>query len=136
VTFLIENWFLLVAAAVSGAMLFVPMLSRRSGATGVSTSEAVQLINREKGVLIDVSEPAEYAAGHAGGSKNLPFGSLETSNDLPRNKSLPLLLMCPTGARAQRAVAILSKRGYERVNCVTGGLAAWREANLPIERAA
>ena len=135
-TFLIENWFLLVAAAVSGAMLFVPMLSRRSGATGVSTSEAVQLINREKGVLIDVSEPAEYAAGHAGGSKNLPFGSLETSNDLPRNKSLPLLLMCPTGARAQRAVAILSKRGYERVNCVTGGLAAWREANLPIERAA
>jgi rhodanese-related sulfurtransferase len=136
VTFLIEYWFLLVAAAVSGAMLFVPMLSRRSGATGVSTSEAVQLINREKGVLIDVSEPAEYAAGHAGGSKNLPFGSLETSNDLPRNKSLPLLLMCPTGARAQRAVAILSKRGYERVNSVTGGLAAWREANLPIERAA
>ena len=135
-TFLIENWFLLVAAAVSGAMLFVPMLSRRSGATGVSASEAVQLINREKGVLIDVSEPAEYAAGHAGGSKNLPFGSLETSNDLPRNKSLPLLLMCPTGARAQRAVAILSKRGYERVNSVTGGLAAWREANLPIERAA
>ena len=135
-TFLIENWFLLVAAAVSGAMLFVPMLSRRSGATGVSTSEAVQLINREKGVLIDVSEPAEYAAGHAGGSKNLPFGSLETTNDLPRNKALPLLLMCPTGARAQRAVAILSKRGYERVNSVTGGLAAWREANLPIERAA
>ena len=133
-TFLIENWFLLLAAAVSGAMLFVPMLSRRSGATGVSTSEAVQLINREKGVLIDVSEPAEYAAGHAGGSKNLPFGSLETSNDLPRNKSLPLLLMCPTGARAQRAVAILSKRGHERVHSVTGGLAAWREANLPIER--
>ena len=133
-TFLIENWFLLLAAAVSGAMLFVPMLSRRSGATGVSTSEAVQLINREKGVLIDVSEPAEYAAGHAGGSKNLPFGSLETSNDLPRNKSLPLLLMCPTGARAQRAAAILSKRGHERVHSVTGGLAAWREANLPIER--
>ena len=133
-TFLIENWFLLLAAAVSGAMLFVPMLSRRSGAAGVSTSEAVQLINREKGVLIDVSEPAEYAAGHAGGSKNLPFGSLETSNDLPRNKSLPLLLMCPTGARAQRAVAILSKRGHERVHSVTGGLAAWREANLPIER--
>ena len=135
-TFLIENWFLLLAAAVSGAMLFVPMLSRRSGATGVSTSEAVRLINREKGVLIDVSEPAEYAAGHAGGSKSLPFGSLETSNDLPRNKTLPLLLMCPTGARAQRAVAILRKRGHERVHSVTGGLATWREANLPVERAA
>jgi rhodanese-related sulfurtransferase len=31
-------------------------------------------------------------------------------------------------------VAILTKRGYERVNAVTGGVAAWREANLPIER--
>ncbi len=134
-TFLIENWFLFVAAAVSGAMLFVPMLSRRAGAAGVGTAEAVQLINREKGVLIDVSEPAEYAAGHAGGSKNVPFGSLEASNDLPRNKTLPLLLMCPTGARAQRAVGILGKRGYERVHSVTGGLAAWREANLPVERA-
>jgi rhodanese-related sulfurtransferase len=48
--------------------------------------------------------------------------------------SLPLLLMCPTGARAQRGVAILTKRGHERVNAVTGGVAAWREANLPIER--
>jgi rhodanese-related sulfurtransferase len=136
VTFLIENWFLLLTAAVSGAMLFVPMLSSRGGAAGVSTSEAVRLINREKGVLIDVSEPAEYAAGHAAGSKNLPFGGLDASSDLPRNKALPLLLMCPTGARAQRAVAILRKRGHERVHSVTGGLAAWREANLPVERSA
>lgn len=134
VTFLIENWFLFLAAAVSGGLLFVPMLSRSAGGSWVTSAEAVRLINRDKGVLIDVSEPAEYEAGHAGGAKNLPFGSLETSTDLPKNKSLPLLLMCPTGARAQRGVAILTKRGYERVNAVTGGVAAWREANLPIER--
>jgi rhodanese-related sulfurtransferase len=110
------------------------MLSRSTGGAWVSSAEAVRLINREKGVLIDVSEPAEYEAGHAGGAKNLPFGALETSTDLPKNKSLPLLLMCPTGASAHRGVAILTKRGYERVNAVTGGVAAWREANLPIER--
>jgi rhodanese-related sulfurtransferase len=136
VTFFLSNWFLFAAALISGALLFWPMLSRGAGDSRVSPSEAVQLINREKGVLIDVSEPAEYAAGHAGGAKNIPFGSLETSTDLPKNKAAPVLLLCPTGARAQRGVGLLRKRGYENAKAVAGGIAAWREANLPIERSA
>ena len=133
-TFLIDNWFLFATALGSGALLFWPMLSKGTGAGRVSPAEAVQLINREKGVLIDVSEPAEFAASHAGGSKNVPFGSLEATTDLPKNKAVPVLLMCPTGARATRGAGILRKRGYEKAVAVSGGLAAWREANLPIER--
>ncbi|MDL2338202.1 MAG: rhodanese-like domain-containing protein [Pseudomonadota bacterium] len=133
-TFFIANWFLFAAALISGALLFGPMLTRGAGGGRVSPGEAVNLINREKGVLIDVSEPVEYAAGHAGGAKNVPFGSLESTADLPKNKAVPVLLLCPTGARAQRGVALLHKRGYENAKAVAGGIAAWREANLPIER--
>jgi rhodanese-related sulfurtransferase len=43
--------------------------------------------------------------------------------------------MCPSGARASRAVGLLKKQGYERVVSVAGGLAGWREANLPVEKA-
>lgn len=135
-TFFINNWFLFVTAVVSGGLLAWPLLSRGAARGGVSPAEAVQLINRERGVLIDVSEPAEYSAGHAGGSKNVPFGMLETATDLPKNKAIPLLLMCPTGARAHRGVAILRKRGYDKASAVAGGVAAWREANLPMERSA
>ena len=135
-TFFINNWFLFAAALVSGGLLAWPLLSRGAAAGGISPAEAVNLINRERGVLIDVSEPAEFGAGHAGGSKNVPFGTLETATDLPKNKAIPLLLMCPTGARARRGVAVLRKRGYEKANAVAGGVAAWREANLPIERSA
>lgn len=135
--FLLANWFFLLAAVVSGALLFVPALSRRAGGDAVGTAEAVRLINREKGVLIDVSEPAEYAAGHANGARNIPFGSLaEGAKGLPTNKTLPILLMCPTGARAQKAASALKKMGYEKVHPVAGGLGAWREANLPIEKSA
>lgn len=133
-TFLINNWFLILAAVASGALLLWPRLTRGGGTGSVSTAEAVGLINRERGVLIDVSEPAEYAVGHAGGAKNVPFGTLEAATDLPKNKALPLLVMCPTGARAQRGAAILRKRGYDKASAVAGGVAAWREANLPIER--
>lgn len=133
--FFVENWILILVAFVSGGMLVWPMV-RKGGAGGtVPTSEAVRLINREKGVLVDVSEPNEYAGGHASGARNVPLGQIEGSKDLPSNKSLPLLVMCPTGARAGRAAASLRKAGYERAVAVAGGTAAWRDAQLPIERA-
>lgn len=133
--FFVENWILILVAFVSGGMLVWPMV-RKGGAGGsVSTSEAVRLINREKGVLVDVSEPHEYQAGHATGARNVPLGQIESSKDLPSNKALPLLVMCPSGARAGRAAAMLRKAGYERALAVAGGTNAWRDAQLPIERA-
>ncbi|MBI5720083.1 MAG: rhodanese-like domain-containing protein [Burkholderiales bacterium] len=132
--FIVENWILILVAFVSGGMLVWPMVRKGGGGGSVPTSEAVRLINREKGVLVDVGEPDEYAAGHAAGARNVPFGQIEGSKDLPSNKALPLLVMCPTGARAARAAAALRKAGYERAVAVGGGTAAWREAQLPIER--
>ena len=134
-TFFIDNWFLFFAAVVSGVLLIWPMLSKGAGGAGkVSTVDAVQLINREKAVLIDVSEPAEYAAGHATGSRSVPLGSLESSNELPKNKALPLVVVCPTGTRAGKAVATLKKLGFENARALAGGLEAWRAANLPVEK--
>lgn len=133
--FLIDNWMLILLAASSGGLLLWQTLQKTAGG-GVATAEAVRLINREKGVLIDVSEPAEFAAGHAVGARNIPFGSIEGAKELPSNKGLPLLLICPSGARAGRAAGLLRKAGYERALAVTGGLAAWREAGLPIDKKA
>jgi rhodanese-related sulfurtransferase len=134
--FFLDNWILFAVAFASGAMLLWPMISRSSGGGRISANQAVQLINREKAVLIDVSEPGEYAAAHAAGSKNIPVGSVENSSDLPKNKTLPVVLICPTGARAGRVAGTLKKLGFENTHVLAGGLAAWREANLPIEKAA
>lgn len=132
--FILDNVLLIALAVVSGGMLFWPMI--RGGAAGgaVGTSEAVRLINREKAVLIDVGEPAEYAGGHAANARNIPFGQVETSKDLPSNKALPLLVMCPTGARANRAAGLLRRQGYAQARAVSGGNRAWREAGLPMEK--
>ena len=134
--FFVENWILILVAFASGAMLVWPMVRRGGGGTSVGTAEAVRLINREKAVLVDVCEPNEFAAGHAAGSRNVPLGQLEGSKDLPGNKTLPELLICPTGARANRAVGVLRKAGYEKAVAVAGGTAAWREAQLPVEKSA
>ena len=132
--FIFDNWMLIAIALASGALLLWPVIQGAATA-GLDPAGAVQLINREKAVVIDVCEPAEYAAGHVGGAKNIPLGDLESKlGAAVKNKSLPVILVCQSGARSGRAVAIAKKLGYEQAQSLGGGLSSWKSANLPVER--
>ena len=134
--FLIDNWMLISIALASGGMLVLPMIAGGMNAGALTASGAVQLINREKAVVVDVGDVEEFASGHVGGAKHVPFSELE--DKLPgavKNKALPLILVCATGARANRAVAVAKKLGYEQAQALGGGLKAWKEVNLPLEKA-
>ncbi len=96
----------------------------------------MQLINREKAVVIDVCEPAEFAAGHVGGAKNIPLAQLqERLPQVAKNKAVPVIMVCAKGGRAARAVGIAKGLGYDKAQTLAGGLAAWREASMPVEKA-
>ena len=124
---------LIAVAIVSGTMLLMPIIQASGG--GLTADGAVQLINREKAVVIDVCETEEFAQGHVGGAKNIPLNALEGKlSSTVKNKALPLILVCETGARSARAVAIAKKLGYENTQAMSGGLKAWRTANLPLEK--
>lgn len=131
-----DNWILISIALASGALLLWPMLQGAATA-GVSPAGAVQLMNREKAVVVDVCEANEYAAGHVTGSKNVPLSTLETKlTGVVKNKAVPVILVCQSGARSARAVMIAKKLGYDNAQSLGGGLAAWKEANLPVEKSA
>ena len=120
--FIIDNWMLISVALASGAMLLWPAVQ---GATagGLSAADAVQLINRERAVVVDVSEAEEFAAGHVGGAKNVPLGQLEQRlPEVVKNKTLPLILVCPSGARASRG------RGRRQETRLREGPSAGRRA--------
>ncbi len=132
--FVIDNWTLIAVALASAGMLFWPVIKGATGG-GLGAAQAVQLINREKAVVIDVCEANEYAAGHVGGAKNIPLNQLEEKlAGVVKNKALPVILVCQSGARSNRALAIAKKLGYEQAQSLAGGLGAWRTANLPVER--
>ena len=133
--FIVDNWMLISIALVSGALLVWPVI-QGAAVTGLSPANAVQLINREKAVVVDVCEASEFAAGHVVGSKNIPLGELEAKlGAAVKNKSLPLILVCQSGARSGRALAVAKKLGYEQAQALGGGLNAWKAASLPIEKA-
>ena len=133
-SFIVNNWMLIAIALVSGGLLLWPVIQGAATA-GLTPAAAVQLINREKAVVVDVCETNEFAAGHVTGAKNIPLGELEAKlAGAVKNKNLPLILVCQSGARSGRALAIAKKLGYEQAQSLGGGLAAWRTANLPVEK--
>jgi rhodanese-related sulfurtransferase len=135
VQFFLESWYLFAIAVVSGSLLAWPVLRGGLPSGGVSCIDAVQLINRDKAVVIDVRDAAEFATGHVVNAKNCAYASLAANTaGLPKNKALPLVVVCNTGALASRSVAALRKLGYTHPYTLTGGLRAWREANFPLEK--
>lgn len=125
---------LLAVALASGGMLLWPMLNGMGGGGALSATDAVQLINRHKAVVIDVSEAEEFATSHVRGAKNVPLAQLDAKlPSVVKNKALPVIMVCPSGVRAGRAAAAAKKLGYEQAQALAGGLKAWKEANLPAE---
>ncbi len=135
--FFTDNILLFSVALSSGLMLLWPTLKGAlAGGGALTANAAVQLINREKAVIVDVSEAEEFAAGHIGGAKNIPVNDIDARlENSVKNKALPLILVCTTGARASRVAAVAKKLGYSNTQVLAGGLKAWKDANLPIEKA-
>ncbi len=132
--FIIDNWMLISIALASGALLLWPVLQGAT-AVGIAPNAVVQMINRDKAIVVDVCQADEFAQGHIVGSKNIPLSDLETKlPGLVKNKALPVILVCQTGARSGRAVATAKKLGYEQAQSLAGGLKAWKTANLPVEK--
>ena len=57
----------------------------------------------------------------------------DDASTLNKLKDQPVVLMCATGMRSRNAAARVRKLGYTRALSLSGGLGAWRQANLPVE---
>jgi NADPH-dependent 2,4-dienoyl-CoA reductase/sulfur reductase-like enzyme/rhodanese-related sulfurtransferase len=82
-------------------------------------------------LLVDVRDPAEYAAGHLPGAINLPLGELRRRHgELPHDREI--WLCCGVGQRAYYATRFLAQSGYRAAN-LSGGYTTYcalRDAGL------
>ena len=110
-----------------------------SGGEDVGPQEAVHRMN-QGAALVDVREPGEFAGGHAPGALPLPLGRIRDQG--PRSLEalrLPpgaqeILLVCQSGMRSRAARAMLAVDTGRRYVNVSGGMAAWVAAGLPVRR--
>ena len=132
--FIQANILLILVALVSGAMLLWPVVRRSTGGPSVSAQQATHLINRQDALVVDVREPGEYGTGHIIGARNVPLARIGAAGSELKRKDRPVIVYCQGGERAPKAAALLRKQGFGSVVNLSGGIGAWQQAGLPVEK--
>jgi rhodanese-related sulfurtransferase len=134
VQFFTENIFLIVIAFASGALLVWPLVRARAAGPALTTLQATQLINSKNAQIVDVRSAEDFAKGSLPGARNMPAAAVkDRSGELKKDR--PVIVVCNTGTTAGPAAAQLRAAGIADVFVLAGGLAAWREAGLPVRSA-
>ena len=134
--FLENNWPLILVMITSGGMLLWPMIGRRwSAVREIGAMEATQLINRRNALMLDVREPKEYEGGRVPNAVHLPHSQLASrGHELKKMTGRPVIAYCDRGQRSRMAASALTKLGFAEVYTLRGGLRAWSDAGLPVEK--
>ena len=134
--FVQKNIWLVMIAVASGALFIWPTIAKLlSRGREVGVAEAVQLINRKDAVIVDVREPNEFKSGRIPHARNIPVDRInERVKELEKLKTKPLLLVCQTGSRSAQACSGLLKDGFAQAVALSGGMAAWQQAGMPVEK--
>jgi len=132
--FIISHWMLSTAFVVLAWLVFSDSINRKlSGVQPLGASQAVSMVNQNKGQFVDVRDTSEYEKEHIADSLNLPLSELaEQESKQLKDKAQPLVIVCASGQRSRSAAKQLRGKGFEQVYVLTGGLNAWKEAKLPL----
>jgi rhodanese-related sulfurtransferase len=134
--FIMNNIALVALFVASGAMLLWPEISRlRGGSNQIGTLEATRLMNQGSTLVLDVRDGDAFATGHLPKARHIPLGELSKRvEEIRKYKDKPVLVTCGGGSRAGAALRLLNKAGFSTVYQLKGGLAAWQQASLPVEK--
>lgn len=135
-TFVQNNWMLLLVMFLSGAMLVWPLVQRRfSSAKDIGTLNATHLINTKNALLLDVREPKEYEGGRLPNAVHIPLSQLDSrASELAKMTSRPVVAYCASGNRSRSAAGALERAGFKEIYNLQGGYRAWKDAGLPVEK--
>jgi len=132
--FVMRHWLLSLAfVVVLIAIIIEEMRSKVGMGDRISPQKAVNLINRESAVVVDLRDNNAYKDGHIIDAVNIASSTLDQKDlkKLQTHKKVPVILM---GSNDQKA-AIVAKQlrgdGFEKPMILMGGLGAWNNASLP-----
>jgi rhodanese-related sulfurtransferase len=136
IEFAFRHWLLFVALLVIlGLLIGSEIMRMMRGVKSISPVQALQLINHEDALVVDIRDSGEYKSGHIPNAQNIPLSNLASRlGELQRFKDKPIILYCRSGVSSDGACSLLKKNGFKLLHTLSGGLPAWQGANLPISK--
>ena len=113
-------------------LMTIEFMRARRNQTSIDVARAVQLINRENAVVIDIRSSEQYKKGHIIDSRSLMAKDMMLDTKvIEKFKKRPIVVVCATGFDSQKMAAFLIRHGYNAF-ALSGGVRSWSEAELPL----
>lgn len=126
-----NNWILSSLWVIT--LIALVLYHQRTSSKAIGPQQAVMLINRSEGVVVDVREKKEFDAGHIVDSIHIPLAKFaQRLSELKKHKDKPVIVVCKMGQQAGDASKQLQEAGYEQVYKMAGGIAEWKAQTLPL----
>ena len=117
-------------------LVFITVKSSMSPIKKITHQQATLLMNRNDAKVIDIRSNDEFKKGHIIDSIHLPLSKIKNNEfgKLEKEKDCPIIVICDTGMTAAQACQMLHKAGFSNIYNLQGGIADWRNANLPLTK--
>ncbi|AUG98682.1 rhodanese-like domain-containing protein [Pectobacteriaceae bacterium CE70] len=118
------------------AVIVLTVKSSLSKVKEVVRGEAIQLINKEDAIVVDIRNRDDYRRGHIANAINLIPNDIKSGNlgELEKHKSQPIIVVCANGLSSRESAENLLKAGFVRAMTLKDGLTGWSGENLPLVR--
>ena len=128
---MVEQWLLIAALSTTLTLLVVHEI--RKAGPALSITEAVQLVNSENGIFLDVRDVADFARGHITDAKHITAAALSgRTGELEEFREKPIVVVCKMGQTAGPATKMLRAQGFLRAQKLAGGMMEWDAQKLPV----
>ena len=114
-----------------GMFVFFALPLLAEAHTDITVQQAYTMLQNDPNIIVvDVREESEYCGklGHVEGADNYPYtsgGFQKRCTDFDADK--PILLICRSGSRSNKAAKLLGSKGFLKVYDVRGGMKAWHK---------
>ncbi|WP_280251071.1 pyridoxal-phosphate dependent enzyme [Nocardia abscessus] len=101
----------------------------------LSPAQLAELDRTGRPTIVDSRGAMAYRIGHVPGALNIRDDQLDDmfGDGIPFPRSRPVVFVCPVGELSLRFAARARRAGYDAAS-LAGGVVAWRDAGLPLER--
>lgn len=129
--FIMNHWPLWLAFIGVLLLIFInELIGMNKKAKELSPQAAVDLINNDNAIVIDIRDKEAFRSGHIIDSINAEVADFETAK-MNKYKNKKIILVCARGQLAGPAAAKLKAQGFDST-ILSGGIAAWQAADLPL----
>lgn len=128
--FAAQQWILIAALTAAVGMLFAH--EARKAGPALSPQQAINMVNAQGGIFIDLRDAAAFKKGHIVDSIHIPAAKVGArKSELEPYRDKPVVLVCNMGQQAGTTAKELRAAGYDKVYKMAGGMMEWSNLQLP-----